>query len=61
MKIGGSLGCSDQQMMEFRILCGGSRAISRIITLDFSRAILSLFKDLLGGIPWIRGLECRGV
>jgi len=30
VKAGGSLGCSDHEMVDFRILCGGSRAISRI-------------------------------
>jgi len=47
-------------MVEFRILCGGSRAISRIKTLDFRRANFGLFKDLLGGITWVRALEGRG-
>jgi len=57
VKAGGSLGCSDHEMVEFRILRGGSRAISRITALDFKRANFGLFKDLLGGIPWIRALE----
>jgi len=37
------------------------RAIIRIKTLDFRRAKFGLFKDLLGGIPWVRALEVRGV
>jgi len=61
VKAGDSLGCSDHEMVEFRILRGGSRAISRIKTLDFRRANFGLFKDLLGGIPWIRALESRGI
>jgi len=36
-KDGGSLGRSDHEMVEFRILSGGSRAISRIKILDFRR------------------------
>jgi len=48
-------------MVEFRILRGGSRAISRIKTLDFRRANFGLVKALLGGIPWARALEGRGV
>ncbi|GAB0189216.1 mitochondrial enolase superfamily member 1 [Grus japonensis] len=48
-------------MMEFRILCGRSTAISRITTLDFRRANFGLFKDLLGRIPWVKALEGRGV
>jgi len=51
VKAGGSLGCSDHDMVEFRILHGGSRTISRITTLDFRRANFGLYKDLLGGIP----------
>ena len=60
VKVGGSLGCSDHEMVEFRILRGGSRAISRLKTLDFKRANFGLFKDLLGGISWIRALELEG-
>ncbi|GAB0202828.1 mitochondrial enolase superfamily member 1 [Grus japonensis] len=52
VKVGGSLGCRDHEMVEFRILCGRSRAISRIATLDFRRANFGLFKDLLERIPW---------
>ncbi|GAB0179400.1 hypothetical protein GRJ2_000405300 [Grus japonensis] len=48
VKVGGSLDCSDHEMVEFRILCGRSKAISRITTLDFRRANLGLFKILLG-------------
>jgi len=61
VKVEGSLSCSDHEMVEFRILCGGSRAISRIKTLDFRRANFGLFKDLLEGIPWARALEGRAV
>jgi len=46
-------------LVEFRILRGGSRAISRIKTLDLRRANFGLFKELLGGIPWARALEGR--
>ncbi|GAB0209149.1 rapamycin-insensitive companion of mTOR-like [Grus japonensis] len=60
VKVGGSLGCSDHEMVEFRILRGRSRAISRITTLDFRRGNFGLFKDLLGRIPWVRALEGRG-
>jgi len=47
VKVGGSLSCSDHEMENFRILCGGSRAISRIkpwtlgeLTLASSRTYL---------------------
>jgi len=45
VKVGGSLGCTDHEM----------------VTLDFRRANFGLFKDLLGGIPWVSALEGRGV
>jgi len=61
VKVGGRLGCSDHEMVEFRILRGGSRALSMIKSLDLRRANFGLFKELLGGIPWARGLEDRGV
>jgi len=61
VKVGGSLSSSDHDMVNFRTLRGGSRAISRIKTLDFRRANFGRFKDLLGGIPWVRALESRGV
>ncbi|GAB0184184.1 hypothetical protein GRJ2_000884000 [Grus japonensis] len=57
LKAGGSLGCSDHDMVEFRILRGRSRPVSRITTLDFRRANFGLFKDLLGRIPWVKVLE----
>jgi len=57
VKVGGS---SDHEMVEFRILCGGSRALSRLKTLDFRRDNFGLFKELVGGIPWAKALEGRG-
>ena len=38
VKAEGSLGCSDHEMVEFRISCGRNRIPSRITTLDFSKA-----------------------
>jgi len=61
VKVRGSRSCSDCEMVEFRILCGGSRAISRITASDFRRANFNLFKELLRGIPWVRALEGGGV
>jgi len=48
-------------MVEFWILHGEIRVISRIKTLDTRRANFGLFKELLGGIPWAKALEGRGV
>jgi len=61
VQAGGRVSCSDHEIVEFRILCGGSRVISRIKTLDPKRADFALFKELLGGILWARALEGRGV
>jgi len=61
VKVGGRLACSDHEMVEFRILHVGSRAISRIKTLDLRRANFGSSKKLLGGILWARALEGRGV
>lgn len=51
VRVGGSLGCSGHDMVELRILQGGSRAESRIATLDFRRADFVFFRELLGRIP----------
>ena len=60
VRVGGSLDCSDHEMVEFRILRGRSKATSWATTLAFKRANFGLFKDLLGGIPWARALEGGG-
>jgi len=60
VKVGSSFDCSNHQAAKFSILCRGSRARSRIKTMEFRRANLGLFKDLLVGIPWVRALEGRG-
>jgi len=60
-KVGGSLACNDDEMVEFRTLYGGSRAVSRVTTLDFRRDNFSLFKDILRGIPWVWALEGREI
>jgi len=45
VKVGGRLRYSDHEMVEFRILRGGSRAISRIKTLDLRRANFGLSRS----------------
>lgn len=57
----GSLGCSDHETVEFRILHEGNKAVSRTTTLNFRRANFGLLKDLLGGIPRVKALEEKGV
>jgi len=53
-KLQGSLGCSDHEMVEFKILREARRAHSKITTLDFRKADFSLFRDLVhrGIKPW---------
>jgi len=50
VKAGDSLDYSNHKMIELRILHRGNRAVSRIASLNFRKANLDLFKDLLGGI-----------
>lgn len=57
-KVGGSLGCSDHEMVEIRIL---HRVIRSTRTLNFQKANLSLFKDLFIGIPWVRAPGENGI
>ena len=61
MKVWDSLDCSDLGMVEFKILRGGRRTKSRIITLGFRRTNFGLFRDLLRRIPWEAALERREV
>ncbi|GAB0205246.1 hypothetical protein GRJ2_002990200 [Grus japonensis] len=60
VKLKGSLGCSDHEMVEFRILRAARRARSKLTTLDFRRADFGLFRDLLGRISWDKALEGKG-
>ncbi|GAB0178507.1 mitochondrial enolase superfamily member 1 [Grus japonensis] len=47
VKLKGSLGCSDHEMVEFRILRAVRRGLGKLTTLDFSRADFGLFRDVL--------------
>ena len=60
VKAGGSPGCSDHEMVDSRILHGRNKPIGRTETLDFRRANLDLFKDLLGDILWVSALKGKG-
>ncbi|GAB0189068.1 mitochondrial enolase superfamily member 1 [Grus japonensis] len=60
VKLKGSLGCSDHEMVEFRILRAARRARSKLTTLDFRRTDFGLFRDLLGRVPWDKAQEGRG-
>lgn len=52
MNVKGSHGCSNHEMVEFRLLRGGSKAKSKITSLDFRRADYGFSKDLLGRVLW---------
>ena len=45
-KVGGSLGCSDHEIIQFKFLNGRSKAVSRNAALGFRGANFDLFKDL---------------
>ena len=60
VKLKGSLGRSDHEMVEFKILRAMRKAHSKLATLDFRRADFGLFRDLLGRVPWDTALEGRG-
>jgi len=54
-KLKGSLGFSDHEMVEFKILTAARRVYSNLATLDFRRADFGIFRDLL----WNKALERR--
>ncbi|GAB0180313.1 hypothetical protein GRJ2_000496600 [Grus japonensis] len=60
VKLKGSLGCSDHEMVEFKILRAARRVHSKLTTLDFRRADFGLFRDLPVRVPWHKSLEGRG-
>lgn len=60
MKGRDSLGCSDDEVVELRILRGSSRPKSRTTALDFRRADFNIFRDLFGRISWDMALGRRG-
>ncbi|KAM9591189.1 uncharacterized protein ACIBXB_006085 isoform 1-T2 [Morphnus guianensis] len=60
VKLKASLGCSDHEMAEFKILRAARRAHSKLTTLDFRRADFGFFRYLLGRVPWDKALQGRG-
>ncbi|KAK4823706.1 hypothetical protein QYF61_005772 [Mycteria americana] len=59
VKLKGSLGCSDHEMAEFKILKEPRKADSKRSTLGFRTAGFGLFRDLLDRVPWDKALEGR--
>ncbi|GAB0184556.1 hypothetical protein GRJ2_000920900 [Grus japonensis] len=60
VKLKGSFGCSDHEMVELKILGAARRVHSKLTTLSFRRADFGLFSDLLSRLPWDKALEGRG-
>ena len=61
VEVGGCLGLSDHEMVEFSILGGVRRGNSKTATLDFQREDFELFRRLVGGVPWGSVLESKGL
>ena len=61
VEVGGCLGQSDHDMVEFSVLGGGRRGNSKTATLDFRRADFELFRRLVGRVLWSSVFESKGV
>ena len=61
VEVGGCLGQSDHDVVQFSILGGGRKGNSKTATLVFRRADFELFRRLAGGVPWNSVLESKGV
>ncbi|KAK4821440.1 hypothetical protein QYF61_020023 [Mycteria americana] len=59
--VGGRLGQSDHEMIDFSILGKVRRGVSRTATLDFWRADFGLFRKLADRVPWDVVLKGKGV
>jgi len=60
VKIGGSLGCSDHALVELMLLREMEITKSIVRTLNFRRANLQLFKEIVRRTPWETVLRDRG-
>ncbi|KAM9590717.1 uncharacterized protein ACIBXB_005842 isoform 1-T1 [Morphnus guianensis] len=59
--VGGRLGLSDHEMIEFSILGEARKVVSKTTTTDFWRANFGLFKTLVERVPWETVLKGKGV
>ncbi|KAM9591475.1 uncharacterized protein ACIBXB_006271 [Morphnus guianensis] len=59
--VGGRLGLSDHEMVEFSILGEARKVVSKTTTMDFWRANFGLFKALVERVPWETVLKGKGV
>jgi len=60
VKIGGILGCSDHALVELALLREMGITKSIVRTLNFRRANLQLFKEIVRRTPWETVLRDRG-
>ena len=60
VRVGGRLGHSDQEMLDFSILVEPQRGVNRTATLDFWRADFTLFRTMVERVPWEVILESVG-
>ena len=60
VKVGGRLGHSDHEMLDFSILVEPRRGVIRTATVDFQRADFSLFRTMVERVPWEVVLEGMG-
>ena len=60
VKTGGSLGCSDHALVEFTVLRDMGQAKSKVRTLNFRKANLQLFKELVSRTPWDTAVRDKG-
>ncbi|KAK4816201.1 hypothetical protein QYF61_012666 [Mycteria americana] len=59
--VGGRLGQSNHEKIEFLILGEARRGVSRTATLDFQRADFGPFRRLVNRVPWEAALTGKGV
>ncbi|KAK4810539.1 hypothetical protein QYF61_004502 [Mycteria americana] len=59
--VGGRLGQSDHEMIEFLIRGEAARGVSKTATLEFWRADFGLFRRLVERVPWEAALMGKGV
>ncbi|KAK4810641.1 hypothetical protein QYF61_007378 [Mycteria americana] len=59
--VGGCLGQSDHEMIEFLIRGEAARGVSKTATLDFRRADFGVFRRLAERVPWEADLMGKGV
>ncbi|RMC06735.1 hypothetical protein DUI87_16181 [Hirundo rustica rustica] len=59
--VGGHLGQSDHEIIEFSIIGEIRRNTNKTFTLDFRRADFCLFRSLIQRVPWEAALKNKGV